>query len=181
MSRVRTIEHVADVRRRPGTQRPVDRSFPASALGHLATSAAAVPPSGEVALAAVVEATGVDIVLTGTLSFPWEGDCRRCLDAVTGTAETDLREVFEPKAVEGETWPVEGDAIDLGPVLRDAVLLALPLVPLCSDDCVGPDPDRFPATVEAPTTEHQAGDDETADDRPAGDPRWAALDELRFD
>ena len=32
---------------------------------------------------------------------------------------------------------LEGDLLDLEPVLRDAVVLALPLSPLCSDDCTG--------------------------------------------
>lgn len=181
MGRVRTLEHVADVRRRPGTQRPVVRSFPASALGHLATTAAVVPADAEVDLDAVVEATGVDIVLTGTLRFAWEGDCRRCLEAVTGTVETPLREVFEPTPIEGETWPVEGDAIDLGPVLRDATLLTLPLVPLCSEDCTGPDPDRFPTLVEGAG---EAGAPRTAALEAAATPidsRWAALEQLRFD
>jgi len=180
VTRVRTLEHIADVRRRPGTQRPVSRSFPASAFGPIATTAALVPPEGEVALDAVLEATGLDIVLTGTVTFPWEGDCRRCLQPVTGQLTSELREVFEPTPVEGETWPVEGDAIDLGPVLRDVVLLALPLVPLCSEDCVGPDPERFPTTVAADAPAGAGGGGEEADAAPA-DPRWAALDALTFD
>lgn len=183
MSRVRTLEHVADVRRRPGTQRPVQRSFPTPAIGVLATTAATVPVDGEVALDAVVEATGVDIVLTGTVAFRWEGDCRRCLQAVAGAVEADMREVFEPTPVEGETWPVEGDAIDLGPVLREVVLLTLPLVPLCSEDCAGPDPERFPATAspDAPTAAGAPADRDRDPAAAPADPRWAALDELRFD
>lgn len=181
MTRVRTLEHIADVRRRPGTQRPVTRSFPASALGPLVTSAATVDPDAEVVLDGVLEATGVDIVLTGQATFPWTGECRRCLREVEGEVSADVREIFEPEPVEGETWPVEGDAIDLAPVLREVVLLGLPLVPLCSEDCAGPDPDRFPATVETV----EAGPDDEADEggeaAPPVDPRWAALDALRFD
>lgn len=175
MSRVRTLEHVAELRRRPGMQRPLERAFPASALGVLATTAAEVPPDSEVVLTATAEASGADIVVTGTLAFDWTGECRRCLQPVVGHLESDLREIFEPVPVEGETWPLDGDAIDLGPVLHDAVLLALPLVPLCAEDCPGPDPERFPATVEA---------DPVDADEPAAapaDPRWAALDQLRFD
>jgi len=168
---VRTVEHVADLRRRPGAPRPVGRAVPAAALGDLATTTSLVPAGSDVELDAVAEATGADIVVTGTLSFDWEGECRRCLRPVAGRVEADLREVFTPQPVEGETWPVEGDTIDLGPVLREAVLLALPLVPLCSDDCAGPDPERFPAVVE--------GDGPR--DEPPGDPRWSALDQLRFD
>lgn len=172
MSRVRTVEHVADLRRRPGVPRPVGRAVPASALGELATSAALVPPGSEVELEAVAEATGADVVVTGTLAFAWEGECRRCLRDVAGRVEAEVREVFTPHPVEGETWPVEADAIDLAPVLREAVLLALPLVPLCSEDCAGPDPERFPATVESGPPPEEAA---------PVDPRWAALDDLRFD
>ena len=173
--KVRTVEHVADLRRRPGTQRPVRLTVPAEALGPLGTSAAVVPPEGEVDLDAVGEATGVDVVVTGTLRFPWEGDCRRCLQPVSGTVEAEVREVFEPTPVEAETWPLDGDTVDLGPMLREVVLLTLPLVPLCSEDCSGPDPERFPTTVEG---EGGAAD---GDDEAPPDPRWAALDELRFD
>ncbi len=192
MTRVRTAEHIADVRRRPGVQRPVTRSFPAEALGPIATSTATVPPEGEVVLDGVLEATGLDVVLTGTVTAPWEGECRRCLQPVVGTVEADLREVFTPHPVEGETWPVDGDSIDLAPVLRDAVLLTLPLVPLCSADCAGPDPERFPARVEGTFDADADADDGDGDGgsdgadggpppAPAGDPRWAALDDLRFD
>lgn len=178
MSRVRTVEHVADLRRRPGTQRPLLLTVPAEAIGPLATTAAAVPPDGEVTLDAVVEATGADVVVTGVVRFPWEGDCRRCLQPVTGTAEADVREIFEPTPVEAETWPLDGDSIDLGPVLREVALLSLPLVPLCSEDCAGPDPERFPAT---PEDDAEPGEGDAEADEAPRDPRWAALDDLRFD
>lgn len=170
MSRSRTREHIAEDRRHPGTQRPLVRDVPVDLLGSLATSTAAVPADGIVHLDATVEASGLDVVVTGEVDFPWEGECRRCLKDVTGRLATSVREVFTPDAVEGETWPVEGDAIDLGPVLHDAVLLSLPLVPLCSTECRGPDPDRFPATVEGEETSEVGRD-----------PRWAALDSLTFD
>ncbi|HEU5148846.1 MAG TPA: DUF177 domain-containing protein [Iamia sp.] len=181
MTRVRTLEHIADVRRRPGVQRPVVRTFPAEALGPIGTSSATVPPDGEIALDGTLEATGLDVVLVGTATAPWEGECRRCLQDVTGTLEVDLREVFSPHPVEGETWPVENDSIDLGPVLHDAVLLSLPLVPLCSDDCAGPDPDRFPTRVEGSASALEADEDADEPAAPRGDPRWSALDDLTFD
>lgn len=182
MTRVRTLEHIADVRRRPGVQRPVVRTFPAEALGPIGTSTATVPPDGEIALDGTVEATGLDIVLTGTATAPWEGECRRCLRDVTGVIEVELREIFSNHPVEGETWPVDNDAIDLGPVLHDAVLLTLPLVPLCSEDCVGPDPERFPALVEGDPALSDSDDDSPEEPAaPPTDPRWAALDDLEFD
>lgn len=178
--KARTVEHVTDLRRRAAVPRPVSRVVPARALGELATSTAEVPPGSDVELEAVAEASGADVVLTGTVSFTWEGECRRCLQTVTGRVSADVREIFQDRPVEGETWPIQGEAIDLAPVLRDAVLLALPLVPLCADDCAGPDPDRFPTRIEdeGPT---DADPDRAEDDGPPVDPRWAALDDLRFD
>lgn len=182
MSRALTREHIAEDRRHPGTQRHLTRVVPADVLGAMATSAASVPADGEIRLDADLEATGLDVVVSGVVSFPWEGDCRRCLEPVAGTVETPVQEVFTPHPVEGETWGIEADSIDLGPVLHDAVLLSLPLVPLCSADCRGPDPSRFPTTVEG-TLAEGGGDRDDGDDeairRP--DPRWAALDALTFD
>ncbi|HEY4376689.1 MAG TPA: YceD family protein, partial [Acidimicrobiales bacterium] len=70
---------------------------------------------------------------------------------------------------DGETFPLEGDHLDLGPMVHDTVLLALPLAPLCGPDCLGPAPDEFPTTVAA---------DPDGPAEPARDPRWAALDDL---
>lgn len=180
MSRTRTLEHIAEDRRHPGVRRPVRHEIPADALGPMATSTAAVPPTGDVVLDATVEATGLDIVLSGTVTFPWEGECRRCLEPVAGTIAADVHEIFTTDPVEGETWGFVGDAIELAPVLHDAVLLSLPLVPLCSDDCQGPDPHRFPATVEGDGDD--GGDEAGAPDAgPPRDPRWAGLDALSFD
>jgi uncharacterized protein len=88
--------------------------------------------------------------------------------------EVDLSEVFEARPTPGETYPIQGDDIDLEPVVRDAVLLHLPLAPLCGDDCRGPAPDAFPA-VPADVAGAESGD------APVRDPRWAALDVLRDD
>lgn len=175
MTRSQIRESVTGIRRRPGVAHPITRSFATDDLGPLVTSAAAVAPDAEVVLDGELEATGLDVVLTGTVRVPWEGECRRCLTDVAGTVETPVREVFSPRPVEGETWPITDDGIDLTVVVRDLALLALPLVPLCRADCEGPDPERFPTTVE---TEVVDDDDQGA---PAPDPRWAALDQLHFD
>ena len=70
-----------------------------------------------------------------------------------------------------------GDEVDLEPVVRDAVLLALPLAPLCGETCAGPDPESFPT---GPAGERRLEEQE-AEEEPAGDPRSAALRELRLD
>ena len=159
---------IAEQRRTPGVARSVSVAGP---LPGLALSDAWVPDGAKVAADLHLEVL-VDGRLTaaGTIVAPWEGRCRRCLQAVTGELELEVSEVFEPHPPDGaETYPLGSDRVDLEPMVRDAVLLALPLAPLCRDDCSGPDPDEHPVGI--------AGDE----DAPAPDPRWAALGELRFD
>ena len=157
---------MADLLEHPGTRREL---HDAVELGGLGTSAAQVPEGGEVRVDLVLEAIGGGaLTATGTIGAPWRGDCRRCLEPVEGSAEVDVREVFEPHPTEGETYPLGGEQIDLEPMVRDAVLLAMPLAPLCATTCVGPAPDAFPTGPAA------------AEER-APDPRWEALSDLEFD
>ena len=57
--------------------------------------------------------------------------------------------------------------------MRDAVLLALPLAPLCRRRLPGP----VPRVRVDPVDDGRRA----ADAAERADPRWAALDELRFD
>lgn len=158
---------VTEIRKRLGSRLAVSRQLVADGLS---MTDVAVPDGAEVAFVGEAESIENGVVLTGTVLVPWEGSCRRCLDPVAGTAELAIREVYEARPVEGETWPLEGDHIDIGPLLHDAALLALPLAPLCREDCAGPAPELFPTTV--------ASDDDPEADVPPKDPRWAALDDL---
>lgn len=125
----------------------------------------------------VVEAVTEGVVVSGDARARWRGPCRRCLEPAEGEVVVDVHEVYEADATEGETWPLGDEGLDLAPMLRELTLLALPLSPLCEDDCVGPEPDRFPA---GPDLGAAAADDEDAAGEPR-DPRWAALDGLSFD
>ena len=137
---------------------------------------------GQVNVNLTLEAQGREVVAVGTLRAAWAGECRRCLKSMSGNLDLTVREVFvedENGGVggsldsihEADTYPLGAESLDLEPMVRDALLLALPLAPLCSLNCLGPDPERFPAGSRAEIG--PAG--ETA----AGDPRWAALDALR--
>jgi uncharacterized protein len=119
------------------------------------------------------ESISDSLSITGTLALDWLGECRRCLGDAQGTVDVDIREIYERTPVEGETFLLTDDRLDLGPMINELSLLTLPLAPLCGDDCLGPAPDDFPATIEA----ERSGEDE----QPSGDPRWAALDAIVFD
>jgi uncharacterized protein len=164
------IEHVKELRRRAGSRRELHRTMVA---GGLAVSTAGVPDGAEVTIDGMLESIPGGVVVDGDVVVPWVGECRRCLTEIEGTLTTEIREIFESDPTEGETWPLHGDDLDLAPMLRETVLLALPLAPLCTQDCRGPAPDVFPAVVSAdqPVVADQAS--------AARDPRWAALDQLR--
>ncbi|HET7523328.1 MAG TPA: DUF177 domain-containing protein [Acidimicrobiales bacterium] len=68
-----------------------------------------------------------------------------------------------------ETYPLKGELLDLQPLVRDALLLELPLAPLCSEDCQG-----LCATCGA-----DLNDGPCSCEHAPADPRWAALDLLK--
>jgi uncharacterized protein len=156
---------VAELRRRPGNRIVVQRSVP---LEGLEITTARVPDGAEVELELTMEALSDGVTVAGVVHVPWEGECRRCLEMTSGVVTAEIAEVYKDRA-EAEILPIVSDSIDLGQVVHDAAILALPLAPLCRDDCVGPDPEEFPVVTA------------DAEDAAPQDPRWAALAELRFD
>ena len=64
---------------------------------------------------------------------------------------------------------MQGDLIDLEPDLRDALVLALPVNPVCREDCPGLCPECGEAWDDLPADHsHQQVDS-----------RWAALEKLK--
>ena len=80
------------------------------------------------------------------------------------------RRAVRARPLEGETYPLDDDTLDLEPLVRDALLLELPLAPLCTEDCAGLCP-----SCGADRNETQC--DCRVDDT---DPRWAALRSLEL-
>jgi uncharacterized protein len=137
-------------------------------------AASVVPADAEVVADAVLDSLDGGIEVTATVSAPWRGECRRCLKPVSGRLSSEVREMYRPRrAHEGpdddETYLLGPDQLDLEPLVRDALLLELPLAPLCGVHCLGLCP-----TCGADRNEAPCGCPE-----PAADPRWAALNVLR--
>ncbi len=157
--------------RRPGSQRLVSPSVEAPA--GLGIDILGVPEGSTVELDLRLEAVMEGVLVTGTATAALEGECARCLAPITDTVEVDLQELFvypdhddSPGDDQGDDVSrLEGDLLDLEPLLRDAVVLALPYQPLCRDDCPG---------LCAECGARLADDPEHGHDTPI-DPRWAAL------
>ncbi|MEM9563590.1 MAG: DUF177 domain-containing protein [Actinomycetota bacterium] len=167
--------NVADLRRRLGQRRvePIEVVLPRQTV--VASSTTDGPVVGEV----TVESIERGVSVHGHVRFGWEGECRRCLELTGGDLEVEIDEIFQVGAPDdSDLLPLDGDQIDLVPLVREAVVLSLPLAPLCREDCPGPDPDRYPARTEFDLAEEAAS---AADgDGPPRDPRWAALDQLQL-
>ncbi len=75
----------------------------------------------------------------------------------------------EPEEQDDEQLYLDGDLLDLEPMLRDAIVLALPMSPLCRDDCPG-------LCAECGVPLADAGPDHRHAE--VTDPRWARLEQL---
>lgn len=156
---------VHDLLRRPGSRQIVEAEVD---VGGLSVSTARIPDGTKVSTTVTLDSVQEGVVLSATLDVPWTGDCRRCLEPTSGVVTVDVHEVYRVDPLE-DMLPIENEMIDVGAAISDAALLSLPIAPLCSRDCPGPSPEQFPV-----------GTADVAVGRPV-DPRWAALDQLRFD
>ncbi|MGH3329905.1 MAG: YceD family protein [Nocardioidaceae bacterium] len=162
--------------RRPGSQRLVSRTVPAPA--DLGIEVLRVPEGSPIEFDLRLEAVMEGVLVTGTAHVGLEGECARCLEDVSDELVTDLQELFayeesDTAADEGddEASRLEGDLLDLEPLLRDAVVLSLPFQPLCRDDCPGLCVECGARLADDPDHQHDE----------AVDPRWAALQTLAQD
>jgi uncharacterized protein len=159
-----------EVGRQAGSMRVFRRSVPAPA--DLGLDLIAVPEGAPLAVDVRLESVTEGVLVTGTVTAPVRVECGRCLEPVSDELSVDVCELFayrdsttDETTEQDEVHRVDGDYLDLEPVVRDAVVLGLPFEPLCRPDCGG----LCPACGQR------------LDDLPDGhahdvlDPRWAAL------
>lgn len=180
VARLRHRDNLADLKKRP--QGDSTRSFEAAVTATgLEITTARIPDGSPVAVEGVVDTAMAGIEVRATVDASWEGECRRCLKLITEPLKLDIAVSFLPNLSDdddAEAYPIEGDHIDVGEVVREELMLSLPLSPLCTYGCVGADPERFPTATNGDTDADGDGHDEGD---PPIDPRWAALSELTFD
>ena len=141
--------------RRPGALQRLNRTIDAPKdLG--LKDVIEVPEGAPVELELRLESVMEGVLVTGTARAQVEGECVRCLEPLQLDVEADFQEMFSyPEADERgraksrsdedaaddeddeDRLFVEDGLFDLEPVLRDAVVLALPMQPVCQEDCPG--------------------------------------------
>ncbi|OII68615.1 DUF177 domain-containing protein [Streptomyces sp. CC77] len=168
--------------RRPGALQRLSREVAAPAdLG--IDGVIGVPEGSPVELELRLESVMEGVLVTGTARAAAEGECVRCLEPLRRDVEADFQEMFsypdtddrghrkaaaDDDAEEDEGLiPLEDGMFDLEPVLRDAVVLSLPMQPVCREDCAGLCADCGANLNDDPDHHHDAVDI-----------RWAALQGL---
>jgi uncharacterized protein len=131
-----------DLGRRPGAMRCYHRDVQLPA--GLGMDVIGIPAGDQVSLDLRLESVVEGVLVSGTASAPVTGQCARCLDPLVDSLEVGLTELFAypDSTTDGSTDPDEvsrvvDGLVDLEPVVRDALLLALPQAPLCSENCPG--------------------------------------------
>jgi uncharacterized protein len=161
--------------RRAGAMRAYHRDVPApSDEERIGLDVIGVPAGATISLDVRLESVTEGVYVSGTVSAPLSGECSRCLDALTDHLTVDSGELFAyPHSVTDETTDddelprVVDEHVDVEQTVRDALVLTLPLAPLCADDCPGLCPECGERRADlAPDHGHERLD-----------PRWAALRE----
>lgn len=142
---------------------------------------ARVPEGSDVDLDLRLESVVEGVLVSGTVRARVDAECARCLEPVSWDEFADIQELFvyPPQDARGrrvgvevddeEDAPpvIEDDLIDLEATVRDAVVLRLPIAPLCREDCPGLCVECGALLASDPGHRHEVQD-----------PRWAALEAL---
>jgi len=159
--------NVSDLMHHSGARRAVHLTAPMQGLEVIGSR---VPARDPLTVDLTLERINEGILVMGDVEGHWVAECSRCLVDLDVPFAVEVRELFERDPLDEETYAIEGDEVDLEPVVRDAVLVELPLAPVCDAACRGLCP--------------VCGADRNRDDcghRPeSSDPRWAALGALEF-
>ena len=130
-----------------------------------------VPPGTDVCVDVTLERISGGLSVAGEVAAAWRGPCARCWITLDGEARAHVREVFTVTPSEGEQYLLDPELVNLVPMVREAVLLELPIEAV-------PCPHAEPCP-NLPDELVQSADESPHGSTEAADPRWAALDVLR--
>ena len=125
------------------------------------------------------QTVGDGVLVRGRMYTRVTQECRRCLAPVEAEVDDDVTLLFEPLGDDeeaelvGEVYPLpeRGDALDLGPALREELILRLPDLVVCSESCRGLCP-TCGANLNETTCECVPVEESSP---------WTALKNLKFD
>lgn len=179
------ILNTHDLPRRAGEMKEYQLDIPAHA--RIGIPLIAVPEGDLVELDIRLESVAQGVLASAEIYAVAHGECIRCLDPVEVVIDRKIQELYryEPTNEKGrkkrrededvdlegeEELQMEGDLMDLEIPIIDAIILTLPVNPLCSEECLGLCPDCGEKWEKLP--EGHAHE--------VIDARWSGLDGLDF-
>ena len=182
---------LTNLQRRPGNMWETDREF--DVPSDMGVALAQIDPDSKIAAHIRIESVMEGVLVTAQLDYHVAAECSRCLDPLDWDDSAEVMELFlYPETdsrgrevvgrgannrgadkgsdfddSESATHYVSDDSVDLEEVIRDAIVLELPLQPLCDPDCEG----LCPTCGEKLAV--------GSHDHEVLDPRWAALEALK--
>ena len=101
--------------------------------------------------------SGADVVVHGTMDVTVNVPCARCLEPFDTEIHSDISVLYVPGSklkdagptgeveytledAEADTLPFDGETVVLDDLVRDELLLGIPMIPLCSEACPGMSP-----------------------------------------
>ena len=159
---------VFDLMHRPGETR--ERELDVTVREGFGNALIGVREGAEMHLDLRLESLHDGILVSAEVDSVAAGECGRCLIDMELPVQVDIQELFAYSFDEAFDYTVVDDHIDLEPLVRDAVVLALPFQPVCRPDCPGLDPETGERLADFP------------DRKPKEvlDPRWSALAGLQM-
>jgi uncharacterized protein len=157
---------VRDLVARPGSSRSIPL---AEQVPGLATELARVPEDRVLAAELLLESVVEGVLVSGPVEGIMVLRCARCLKAFDSGFRLEIHELFAPGEADDE-YPLTDGFMDVEPMIRDAVMLAMPFAPLCRPECLG-------------LCERCGGDRNLGECAcpPEADARWSALLEFKID
>jgi len=128
--------------RRAGEMREYNLKFPAPE--RIGTPLLGIDAGTELAILIKAESVDDGVLISGSVQSSAHGECGRCLEPINEEIEQNFQELFlyesrksdNPEDDE-EIFSMEGDEADIETPIRDAVILTMPLNPLCDLECEG--------------------------------------------
>ncbi|WP_353814355.1 YceD family protein [Agromyces sp. SYSU T00266] len=155
--------NVRDLVNRPGEMR--EQQFDVPVPEQLGEGLVSIRQGSDLAIDVRLESVHEGVLATAEVDATAEGECGRCLIDIALPVRVEFQELFAYHSGEAFEYEVQDDHVDLEPLIRDAVVLALPFQPVCRPDCPGLDPETGQRMADHPELV-------TPVER---DPRWAAL------
>ncbi|GAA2025668.1 DUF177 domain-containing protein [Agromyces tropicus] len=156
--------NVRDLVNRPGEMREQRLDVPAS--DRFGEGLVSIHEGSELEIDLRLESVHEGILATADVDATAEGECGRCLTDIALPVRVEFQELFAYHSGEAFEYEVQDDHVDLEPLIRDAVVLALPFQPVCRPDCPGLDPETGLRLADHP---------ELVTHEQPSDSRWAAL------